>query len=239
MGFFDSLLGNTSADASNTAAADTYAKQQAAIQGINTAGANYNTSVQGLTGAYNPYIAAGGSSLTQLLNGLGLNGASGSQAFTDAYHATPGYQSGLDTGLQAAERGINASGMSQSGGALKALQRYGSNYEDQQSGNYLSRLMGLQGEGLQATGAQTGLSAQGLGGQLGAQQSAFQGGMNAAPTIGQGMVAGAQAQQQGITNLLAIGANLAGKIGGAAVGVPTFNFGGANPQSTTSGTGWF
>jgi hypothetical protein len=143
-----------------------------------------------------------------LLGGLGLGG--NQQAFTDAYRNMPGYQSGLDRGLDAVSQKYNAGGMGQSGSAMKGLYKFGSDYEDQRYGDYLSRLMGLGTQGLQATGAQVGTQAQGLQGQQATRQSGFQGLMNAAPTVGQGMVAGAQAQQQGLGNLLGIGGYLGG-----------------------------
>lgn len=211
MGFWQDLIGQTSADTSNQAAADTYAKQQQATAGMRGAGQQFATNISGLAPAYDPYINAGKDALTRLMGGLGLGGEGGAADFTAAYHALPGYQSGLDTGTQAALRGINASGMSQSGGALKALQRYGSDYENQRSGDYLNRLAGLQGQGLQATGARTGLLGQGQLGLLGANISSYGGDLNSAGTIGQGMVAGAQAKQKGLESLLNIGANLGGK----------------------------
>jgi hypothetical protein len=216
MGILDDLLGNTSADAAKAAAADTYKKQQAAIGGLNTAGDQYATGMSGLAKGYDPYAQAGTGALSQLMNGLGLNGSGGSQQFTDAYRATPGYQAGLDTGINSATRGANATGMLQSGRTLKALDRFGSDYEDQKSGQYLDRLTGMANTGLTATGAQVGTEGQGLTGQLGARTTAFGGGMQSAGTIGQGDVAAAQAKQGALTNLMSTAAYL----GGAALGGP-------------------
>lgn len=220
MGIWDTIMGNSAAEAANAAAADTYAKQQAATQGMRTAGDQYQSGIQGISGAYNPYIQAGGGALQMLMSGLGLGGAGGQNAFTNAYRGLPGYQSGLETGTNAALRGINASGMSNSGRALKALQRFGSDYEDQRVGSYLDRLTGLQGQGLQATGAQAGMRAQGEQGRLGAYTGAYGQDYGAAGTIGEGMVAGEQARQQGIQNLFNTGAQLVGTIAGGGIGGP-------------------
>lgn len=237
MGFWDDLTGNSAADASNTAAADTYAKQIAAANATRAAGAasgqRYATDVSGLASNYDPYVGAGRSALTQLLGGLGLGGPGGSAAFTQAYRSLPGYQSGLDTGTNAAIKAAAAGGRLNSGGTLKALQRYGSDYEDQRVGDYLTRLTGLQGQGLQATGAQTGVlqnAYQGrLGAEIGANNAAGAMDFNAAGTIGEGMVAGEQAKQGALQNLLGTGAFLGGsylggnKSGGGSKGPSGFS----------------
>ena len=212
MGFFDTLLGNSAADASNAAAADTFAKQQAAGTDLRRSGDQYAQNYADLGAKYQPYVNAGSSALSRLLAGLGLG--SGGEDFTRAYHALPGYQSGLETGQNAAIAGANAAGIGGSGRALKALQRYGSDYEDQRAGNYLSQLMGLTGMGQQATGQQIGTVGQGLNGQLNTRLSSYGGDMNAAGTIGQGMVAGEQAKQSALQNLL----GSAAYIGGSALG---------------------
>jgi hypothetical protein len=100
--------------------------------------------------------------------------------------------------------------MLQSGKTLKALQRFGSDYEDQRSGSYLDRLFGLSGMGQQATGQQVATAGQGLQGQLATRQSAFGAQTQAAPVIGQGMVAGEQAKQGALTNLMNLGGSLVG-----------------------------
>lgn len=236
MGFFDDLLGNSASDAANAAAADTYRKQQAASGELKSFADTLPGQYNNIATAYNPYTSAGNSALTQLMAGLGLGG--NQQAFTDAYRNLPGYQAGLDTGLTGAERALNAGNMGQSGRALKALYRFGSDYEDQRSGDYLNRLAGVSGQGLQATGAQTGIQTQGLGQQAGLRQSAFGGDMNSAGTIGQGMVAGEQAKQNALGNLMSTAAYL----GGAALGGPmggSFGkiFGGGGPSMMPSPNG--
>lgn len=218
MGFFDSLLGNDAADASNAAAADTYRKQQAATAALRGAGSQYATDVGGLASNYDPYRQAGRSALTQLMGGLGLGGPGGSEAFTSAYRSLPGYTSGLERGTDAAIKAANATGRGASGATLKALQRYGSDYEDQRVGDYLTRLMGLQGQGLQATGAATGVQQQALGGNLQAQLAAGQGDFQSSGTVGEGMVAGEQAKQSALQNLLGTAAYLGGSALGGGFG---------------------
>ena len=91
--------------------------------------------------------------------------------------------------------------------------------------------MGLSGQGMQATSAATGLESQGLGQQANLRQSAFGGGMQAAGTIGQGMVAGEQAKQSALTNLMQTGAYL----GGAAMGIPPVGMGSRLSTPTAAG----
>jgi hypothetical protein len=218
MGIIDDLLGNTSADAANAAAADTYRKQLAASSGLRAAGAQAQGDFQSASNRYSPYTQAGGAALDQLMAGLGLGGPVSQGQFTDAYRSLPGYQAGLDTGTTAAIRGANAGGMLNSGRALKALQRFGSDYEDQRVGSYLDRLTGLQSQGLGATGQQVGTIGQGINANLGARQSAFGNDFSSAGTIGQGQIAGAQAKQGALTNLLSTGASVLGSALGGPLG---------------------
>lgn len=220
MGFFDTLLGNDAKDAANQAAADTYAKQIAAANEYKKYGETLPGAYANLAEAYSPYTQAGSSALAQLMAGLGLGGGpEGQQAFTNAYQNLPGYKEALATGTTAAQRALNAGHIGESGAALKALYRYGSDYENQRSGDYLNRLAGLAGSGLTATGQSVNTQGQGLLGQQNVRSGVYQGMNNAAPTIGQGIVAGAQAQQQGVQNLVNLAANLAGKaMGGGFMG---------------------
>lgn len=219
MGFLDDLLGRSASDAANAAAADTYRKQQAAVQGLNTYADTVPGQFNRVASGYDPYVQAGGSALARLMAGLGLGGEGGGAAFTNAYRSLPGYEAGRESGLQGAERGLNAGNIGQSGRALKALYRFGSDYEDQRSGDYLNRLLGVAGAGQAATGAQAGIQGQGLTTQAGLRQSAFGGDLSSAGTVGQGMVAGAQARQSALTNLMGTAAYLGGSfLGGPAGG---------------------
>lgn len=209
MGFLDSLFGNTAADASNAAAGDTYNKQRQALATLRGAGDQYASGFNNLAANYQPYTQAGTSSLSQLMAGLGLGGDQ--QAFTDAYRGLPGYQNGLQAGSNAITGNAAARGMLNSGSTLKALQKFGSNYEDQRAGDHLSRLMGLSTQGLGATQASNATAGQGLTGKLQTDLAAYGGDMTSAGTIGQGQIAGANAQAQGAQNIFNTAANLFGK----------------------------
>lgn len=216
MGIFDTLMGKDASAASNQAAQLTYANQQQASKKLNQAGNQYASGMQQLSTQFQPYAQAGGDALNMYRAGMGLDGGAGSQAFTDAYRALPGYQSALETGQNSLLQQLNASGRLNTGAAQKAAMQYGQNFEDQRSGDYLSRLFGLSGMGQSATGQQVATQAQGLQGQLGARTTAYGGDMQAAGTLGQGMIAGANAEQGALGNLMGAGMYL----GGAALGGP-------------------
>ena len=229
MGIFDTLLGKTASDASNAAAADTYKKQQAAVSGLNSYADTVPGAYNNIAKGFDPYVGAGNSALTQLMAGLGLGGDQ--QQFTQAYQGLPGYTEGREQGLEGASRALNAGNMGQSGRALKSLYRFGSDYENQRSGDYLNRLTGMAGAGQQAVGSQAGVQGQGLGQQANLRQSAFGGNMNSAGTVGQGMVAGAQAEQTALGNLMSTGAYLGGAFlgGPAGAGIGKMFGGGMSP----------
>lgn len=201
MGFFDSIFGKDSAEASRAAAADTYAKQQAAIRGLTEYGDQYAGQFQNLAAGYQPFVSTGltaNSALQRLMND------------PSSIRDLPNYQSGFDAGNQAITGNAAARGMLKSGSTLKDLQRFGSDYENQRYGEQLQRLMALSGQGQGAVGAQNATVGAGLQGQLGTRQTAYGGSMNAAGTIGMGNVAAAQAEQGALTNLLGMGAYLGG-----------------------------
>jgi hypothetical protein len=241
MGIWDDLTGKSSSDASNRAAQDTYRKQRKAGKELRGFGDDYANQYRGLADLFQPWATAGKDALNMYRSGMGLGGDGAD--FTAAYRGLPGYQSGLQTGQDAAIASANAGGRLNSGATMKALQRYGSDYEDQRVGDYLGRLMGLSNVGQQATGQMVATTGQGLQGQLATRTSAYGGDMNAAGTIGQGMVAGEQAKQQGMTNLMSTAAYL----GGAALGGGMGGMGGGGmssftnlfkPKPTGNSTGW-
>lgn len=238
MSFFGSLTGSDAADASNSAAADTYAKQKKAWQAIQMYGDEYAGKFDDLSKRFDPYVNAGNSALERLTAGLGLGG--NQEAFTQAYRGLPGYQAGLQTGSNAITTNAAARGMLHSGSALKALQKYGSDYEDRRVGDYMQRLAGLAGAGQTATGQQVGTIGTGLQGQLGTRQSAYGGMMQSAGTLGQGQIAGANAEAQGAQNIFNAAMNLGGKAIGMATGNPFAMMGGSSSaNSGAPGGGYY
>lgn len=88
------------------------------------------------------------------------------QAF-DAFRSTPGYQFGLDQGTKQVQASAAARGGLNSGATLKALQKFGTDYADQQGYTpYMNRLAGLFG-GAQTAASQTGAYGQNAASQMG------------------------------------------------------------------------
>lgn len=214
--FWDMLTGSAASEASNAAAQDTYGKQYQAIQDLLNYGNTYADKFEGLAQSFAPY-AQTGTTANNMVQRLLQDPSS--------VRSLPGYQFALDEGTRALENSASARSGVQSGATMKALQTYGQNYGDTKYADWLSRLMGLSQQGLGATGSMVNTTGQGLQGQLGTRTTGFGGQMQSAGTIGQGMVAGADAEAKGTQNLLNFGGNLLGK------------FIGANPLSALGGGG--
>jgi len=203
MGFWQDLTGESAADASRAAAADTYGKQRTAINDLITYGGQYADKFNNLSDAYSPYVETGKTANTALARLL---------ADPSSVRSLPVYQFAQGEGVQALDRGAASRGMLNSGRSSKDLLRFGTGLADQTYGNQLQRLMGLNQQGMAATGAQVGTQATGLQGELGTRQSAYGGAMKSADTIGLGDIAATNARASGSQNLLNTGANIVGKL---------------------------
>jgi hypothetical protein len=114
------------------------------------------------------------------------------QAAFAQFRATPGYQFGLTEGMNAIQSGAAARGSLNSGKTLRALQRYGNDYADQQGYTpYMNRLASLFG------GAQTAAGGIGGAGQDYASQVG-QNNQNAANARAQSTYASNQMWMQGL-----------------------------------------
>lgn len=123
---------------------------------INTGEQKSSDALNSAISGYQPYVDAGKSATGMYSNALGLNGAGGNAAATDAFQTGPGYQFALDQGTQAALRGASAAGMLNSGNTLTALSQYGQGLANQEYGSWLDRLSGLSTQGLSAANGQAG-----------------------------------------------------------------------------------
>lgn len=238
MGIFDTLLGKDAEKAAKQAAADTYGKQTQAAGSIRQGGQDYQSNMLDLSRLFQPYSQAGNSALDRLLAGLGLGGDTA--GFTNAYRNLPGYQAGLDTGTEAVTSRLNAGPGVQSGAAMKALQRFGSDYEDSRSGDYLTRLMNLANTGQSATGQQVATAGTGYRGALDANTRAGELMYGGSGTIGQGDVAGANARSAGLSNLINMGMQAGGMVLGGMGGFPGMgsSFGGGMASGMGQANPW-
>jgi hypothetical protein len=230
MGWLDDITGRSGASAARQASDLKYRNQVLAAKDLEQHGANYATGMGELSEQFSPYVDAGGNALQRLLQGLGLGGEGGSGRFADSYRALPGYEAGLSAGTSAIDRSAASRGMSNSGATLKALSRFGSDYEDQRSGNYMNRLASLVNTGQSATGSRVSTAGQGLQGQLGAQTGAANMMYGGAGTQSDGIIAAQNAHNAGSQNMLNLGTDILGKIAGFGMsggfGGGTSSFGG-------------
>ena len=202
------------ANAATTAANE---QLQAAQLATSTQQGIFNTTQSNLS----PYFTAGQSALGNLANifgfagpgGTGGSGVPNQQALMSALQNYPGYQFGLNQGVQALDRSAASTGTLLSGGQLKAAQQYGQQYAQQNAWQpYLSGLTGVAnlGENAAATTGQIG-AATGTG-----LSNSIIGGTNAAA---QSQLAAAQASAAGIVGSTnAITGNLSSGLNNAVLG---------------------
>jgi hypothetical protein len=197
------------------------------------------------TTAAQPYTTAGAaatSQLSDLLKPGGYLASTWNQQFqaptAEQAAQTPGYQFTLQQGTQALNRGAAARGNLLSSGAAKQLEQYGTglanqtyndvynramgqyqtNYQtflNNQQGLY-GRLMGMSGQGLQATSDLNRLrqaAAENYGGL----------GMKAAGMQGQDILNAAEARAQGVMGAAGAWQGALSGAGGAAMGYGAFN----------------
>lgn len=201
MGFWEDLTGETAAEAAKAAAADTYAKQQAAGAGLRDFGDRYAGSFIDLSREFQPWKNTGiaaNDAVARLL------------ADPSSVRSLPAYQFLLGEGTKAIDRSAAANGNLFSGRTGKALTAYGQNLADKTYGDQLARLLGVSEQGRAATAQGVTTAGTGLQGNLGARTSAYGGDMQSAGTIGQGDIAAANAKTQGMQNLFNLGGSLLG-----------------------------
>ena len=176
MGLFDSLFGISAQPATQAynsqQAALTQGKQQA-NNALNNQTANYAGTELLANNNFSPYDTTGTAANTMLGNALGLNGASGNAAATNAFTSDPGYTYTLNQGLQSVLRNSAATGDVASGGTLEGLDTFGTNLANQGYQNWLGNLSGASGQGLTAAGGQANVlnNLSNLFGQTGGQQA--------------------------------------------------------------------
>ena len=179
-----------------------------------------------------PYRTGGASALDQLLGiyGLGPGGALNSQQLQGMLTNTPGYQFGLNQGVQALDRSAASRGMLLSGAQLKDAQQWGQGYAMQNAWQpYVQGLQSLSGMGENAA-AQTGTFGQNTANQVSQLQLAQ----------GQAQAAGSMGIANSLTGALNNSAFLyslygGGGMGGANGSTSTGQFEGQVPSAWLSG----
>jgi hypothetical protein len=157
MGFFDTLFGG----GAEKEAAD---KNRALYNQYGTLGTGYLDT--GLAGSKDALATAKGefTGLSSLYNkgsglyadALGLNGAEGNTRASSAFTTQPGYQAGIDAGIDVLNRRRAAGGMLNSGNADLDALTFGQNAQNQQYNNWLTNLGGYDQKALTTAGAMAG-----------------------------------------------------------------------------------
>lgn len=193
MSFFGSLTGSSQRKDINRAYADSKgmvdsgynaargnlasgygAANQAYGQARTDVGTGYQNALSALgagtdkaAAAYQPYAAAGQSANALYGNALGLNGQAAQQTFMQNYQADPFRDANAKFATDALMQTLNARGLSGSGAAAAAVAQENLRRGSEDYNNYLNRLSGVQGQGMQTANALSNLYA--TQGQQGAQ----------------------------------------------------------------------
>jgi len=207
MGFFDDLMGKSSAKAA------TQLGQRNASQinsGYDSANAAAKTGYDTSTGRLSPYEQQGQKGFGAYNDALGINGDAARQSQFQTFESDPFMQyARQDSGNQvnALFRKYGAQGMANSGASGLAVSRAAGERAQGDVNNWLNRLQGLGNQGFQAAGA------------LAGNDNAYYGGM-ADRAVGrsnalvgndtQATMASNNARMSGINNLLSIGGGLLG-----------------------------
>lgn len=149
------------------------AQKKAAAQGVANERGMYDQTRSDLA----PYRDQGAQSTALMSDLYGFNGPEKQAAAKAQFQTDPGYEFQRSEGLRAVEGSAAARGSALSGGAMKALQSYGTGLADQSYGNWYQRLANMQGIGQNAAaqtgniGANTASNISNLYGQAGAAQA--------------------------------------------------------------------
>ena len=246
MSFFDDLFGGGAEKRAAEKNRGLYTNLQNLGSGYLQQG--YDTGVSNLNqakDAFTPLSALGekyGGASTMLLNALGVNGAAGSQAATNAFQQAPGYQFTLDQGLESINRRRAAAGMLNSGNADVDAIKYATGLADQTYGNWLSNLGQFVSPELSATSGAASGKAGAFGdlASLAQNNSMNQLGLLNQTTAGQVGANNLQAEGEaaGAKNLLGLGTSLAslgtgGLFGGFGSSLGGMGLGFGSAKNTT------
>jgi len=142
MGFLGSLFGSD--DAAEAAAQAAAWNRQEAKRAYGDAQTNWA-----------PFQQQGATANTTLGNYLGLNGLPAQQQAFSNYTEGPNVSFLRDQGIRALDNSASGRGLLNSGGAMKAVQKFGTGLAQQDYNSFLDRLNQQAGTGMQAANALT------------------------------------------------------------------------------------
>jgi hypothetical protein len=201
MGLFDFFSGDSERDAAA-------AKEAAIRRGYSDLSTLFGQGRDALTansskaaGYYQPLYDTAMRGYGAYGDALGINGADGSARARAAFANNPGYESQLQAGLDAIDRGAAARGTLSSGGTRAAELKYGNDLASQGWSNYLNALGGYGNQALGAAGGLGGIYT-GLGSGLDASyQGQGQGAYKAAVGVGDAQAQAAMADYNASQNM--------------------------------------
>lgn len=211
MGFLNDLFGGG-------AASDAADKNRALYTGYGAQGKKYldeglAKSEAALNEAYTPLAALGtkyGAGTSLYLDALGVNGADKATAAQSSFTKSPGFDAGIDAGIDVLNRRRAAGGMLDSGNADLDALTFGQNAQNKEYGGWLDRLGGLINPEMAATTGASGVKT----GLAGLYQTDATNRINLDGSVTSGMAgannAEAAGKQAGMSNLLSLGTNLLG-----------------------------
>lgn len=144
LGFLGDLLGLNAGNATKDAAnlnnqeINKYDNRGNAI--IDTGASQAGGYLQQVTDTYSPLAKLASGTANLYGDALGVNGADGNARATGAFQAGPGYQFGLDQGLQALDRRRASAGSYASGGADADTMAFATGTANQEFNGWLDRL---------------------------------------------------------------------------------------------------
>ncbi len=175
--------------------------------------------MEGALGYLEPFAGAGADASSLLSELLGLQGPEAARGAYARFVNPPGFQEAVDFGTDTAlQTGVNFGNL-RSGATMKALQGVGQRTKYNALQDWLNRLTGQQGQGINIAGRQAGITERGFDRIGGAQAGGI---LGAGQAEAGGILGAAQARSAGTSNILKIAAGL----GQAAMGMPPTAAGG-------------
>jgi len=238
-GFFDTLFGGgaerEAADKNRALYSDYLAKGNSALD----SGMTNSLGALGKAGdIYGGLQSKYGAGTGLYLDALGVNGADKAKAAQSSFTTSPGYQAGIDAGIDVLNRRRASGGMLDSGNADLDALTYGQNLQNQQYNGWLDRLGGLVSPELTAASGAAGnqtnianLYQNDATNRIGLQGNYTSGVTGANNYEAAGASAGAKNLLGGALSLATLGTSLAGGGGlGSLLGgggrASTMNYGG-------------
>lgn len=211
MGFLDDMFGGGAAKDAANQNRQLYSTYKA--DGTRTLDAGLAKSEGALNDAYTPLANLAskfGAGSSIYLDALGVNGADKAQAAQSFFTTSPGYQAGIDAGIDVLNRRRASGGMIDSGNADIDAITFGQNAQNKEYGSWLDRLGGLINPEMQATTGASGVKT----GLAGLYQTDATNRINLDGSVTSGMAGAnnmeAAGKQAGMSNLLSLGTNLLG-----------------------------